>query len=53
MCQALNGSDVFEHVNDDNNMFLDSDSGDVPFERLYDVIIHSQSSQTHYPSQPS
>uniref|UniRef100_A0A2N9HPW4 Zinc finger PMZ-type domain-containing protein n=1 Tax=Fagus sylvatica TaxID=28930 RepID=A0A2N9HPW4_FAGSY len=41
VCQALNGSDVFEHVNDDNNMFLDSDSGDVPFERLYDVIIHN------------
>ena len=47
------GSDVCEHVNDDDNMFLDSDSDDVPFERLYDVIIHSQPSQPHYPSQPS
>uniref|UniRef100_A0A2N9FZE3 SWIM-type domain-containing protein n=1 Tax=Fagus sylvatica TaxID=28930 RepID=A0A2N9FZE3_FAGSY len=48
-----NGSDVCEHVNDDNNMFLDSDSDDVPFERLYDVPIHNQPSQPHYPSQPS
>uniref|UniRef100_A0A2N9H486 PB1-like domain-containing protein n=1 Tax=Fagus sylvatica TaxID=28930 RepID=A0A2N9H486_FAGSY len=57
VCQAMNGSDVCEHVNDDDNMFLDSDSDDVPFERLYDVTIHSQSDthspHTHYPSQPS
>ena len=53
VCQALNEGDVCEHVNDDNNMFPDSDSDDVPFERLYDVIIHSQPSQPHYPSQPS
>uniref|UniRef100_A0A2N9EX01 Uncharacterized protein n=1 Tax=Fagus sylvatica TaxID=28930 RepID=A0A2N9EX01_FAGSY len=53
VCQAMNGSDVCEHVNDDDNMFLDSDSDDVPFERLYDVTIHSQSSQIHYPNQPS
>ena len=42
-----------EHVNDDDKMFLNSDSDDVLFERLYDVTIHSQSSQTHYLSQPS
>ena len=53
VCQAMNGSDVCEHVNDDDNMFLDSDSDDVPSERLYDVTIHSQSSQIHYPNQPS
>uniref|UniRef100_A0A2N9IXY2 SWIM-type domain-containing protein n=1 Tax=Fagus sylvatica TaxID=28930 RepID=A0A2N9IXY2_FAGSY len=39
VCQAMNGSDVCEHVNDDDNMFLDSDSDDP--------------SQPHYPSQPS
>ncbi|GMY35276.1 hypothetical protein FCV25MIE_30518 [Fagus crenata] len=41
VCQAMNGSDVCEHVNDDDNMFLDSDSDDVPSERLYDVTIHN------------
>ncbi|GMY19759.1 hypothetical protein FCV25MIE_14998 [Fagus crenata] len=50
VCQSLNRS---EHVNDDDNMFLNSDSDDVLFERLNDVTIHSQSSETHYPSQPS
>jgi hypothetical protein len=53
VCQALNGGDVCEHMNEDDNMFLDSVSNDVPFERLYDVTIHNQSSQTHYLSQPS
>ncbi|GMY14360.1 hypothetical protein FCV25MIE_09599 [Fagus crenata] len=53
VCQALNESDACEHMNDHDNMFPDSDSDDVPFERLYDVTIHSQSSQTHYPSHPS
>jgi hypothetical protein len=52
VCQAMNGSDVCEHVNDDDNMFLDLDFDDVPFERLYDVTIHSQSSQPHYPNSP-
>ncbi|GMY35076.1 gtp-binding protein sar1 [Fagus crenata] len=53
VCQALNEGDVCEHVNNDDNMFPDLDSDDVPFERLYDVTIHSQSLQTHYPSHPS
>ena len=42
MGQDLNGSDGCEHVNDDDDMFLDLNFDDMVGERFYNVSLHRQ-----------